>query len=95
MNHHFSSDNTKIDNFMTEEQLKQVFEAILYGKYALACVLIWRFAGYNSLHYRPYRTYNSLKKLRKITKKTNKNDSINRVYSAVVSKNDTSCEENN
>lgn len=60
---------TKPDNFMTEEQFEQVVEAILNGKYSLACVLILRFAGYNPLHYIPYRTYNRLKNLPTLTKK--------------------------
>jgi hypothetical protein len=44
------------------EQLDQVVEAILAGKYSWACVLMLRFSGYNPLHYIPYRTYNRLLK---------------------------------
>lgn len=47
---------------MNPEQLNQIIEAILSGKYSWACVLLLRFAGYNPLHYIPYRTYNRLLK---------------------------------
>ena len=57
MNKQLSSDNTKLDKFLTDEQFEQVVEAIRNEKYAWACVLILRFAGYNPLHYIPYRTY--------------------------------------
>lgn len=45
---------------MSTEQLNQVIEAIISGKYSWACVLILRFSGYNPLQYMPYRTYNRL-----------------------------------
>ncbi|NEP49837.1 MAG: HetP family heterocyst commitment protein, partial [Moorea sp. SIO3C2] len=32
---------------MSTEQLNQVIEAIISGKYSWACVLILRFSGYN------------------------------------------------
>ncbi|MDM9382865.1 HetP family heterocyst commitment protein [Chlorogloeopsis sp. ULAP01] len=48
------------DKSINPEQLDQVVEAILAGKYSWACVLMLRFAGYNPLHYIPYRTYNRL-----------------------------------
>lgn len=54
--------NMKIDKVMSPEQVTQIIEAILDGKYSWACVLILRFAGYNPLHYIPYRTYNRLTK---------------------------------
>ena len=62
MTHQIPSYNTKLDKAMSQEQLNQIVEAILAGKYSWACVLILRFAGYNPLHYIPYRTYNRLLK---------------------------------
>ncbi len=50
------------ENFLSEEQISEVIEAILAGKYSWACVLVLRFIGYNPLHYIPYRTYNRLVK---------------------------------
>lgn len=58
-NSSFNSDRTSV---MTLEQLDQVVEAILAGKYSWACLLILRFVGYNPMHYIPYRTYNRLVK---------------------------------
>jgi hypothetical protein len=55
-----SSFNNKGENVMTMEQLDQVVEAILAGKYSWACLLILRSVGYNPMHYIPYRTYNRL-----------------------------------
>jgi hypothetical protein len=60
-----NQDIPRISNFekaISPEQLDQVVEAILAGKYSWACVLMLRFAGYNPLHYIPYRTYNRLLK---------------------------------
>ncbi|MBF2004062.1 HetP family heterocyst commitment protein [Chlorogloeopsis fritschii PCC 9212] len=51
---------SNFDKSINPEQLDQVVEAILAGKYSWACVLMLRFAGYNPLHYIPYRTYNRL-----------------------------------
>lgn len=61
---HFSSSDTKsrLDRVMEPEQFNQVIDAILAGKYSLACVLILQFGGYNPLHYIPYRTYNRIVK---------------------------------
>jgi hypothetical protein len=42
---------------MTPDQLNQVLEAIVDGKYSGACILMLRFVGYNPLDYIPYRTY--------------------------------------
>jgi len=42
---------------MTPEQMSQVIEAIVDGKYSWACVLMLRFIGYNPIDYIPYRTY--------------------------------------
>lgn len=52
--------STKPDKVMKPEQITQVLEAILSGKYSWACVLILRFTGYNPLEYMPYRTYSRL-----------------------------------
>jgi len=72
--------NTKLDKAMSQEQLNQIVEAILAGKYSWACVLILRFAGYNPLHYIPYRTYNRLVKdnCQVGRASANKADSINK-----------------
>lgn len=55
---HFS--NSKFNQAISTEQLNQIVEAILLGKYSWACVLLLRCVGYNPLHYIPYRTYNRL-----------------------------------
>jgi len=47
---------------ISTEQLNQIVEAILAGKYSWACFLLLRSSGYNPLHYIPYRTYNRLVK---------------------------------
>jgi hypothetical protein len=60
MNYHNSSVNHDRENVMTMEQLEQVVEAILDGKYSWACLLILRSVGYNPMNYIPYRTYNRL-----------------------------------
>lgn len=60
MSYNHSSFNTDRTSVMTLEQLDQVVEAILAGKYSWACLLILRFVGYNPMHYIPYRTYNRL-----------------------------------
>jgi hypothetical protein len=52
--------NARATHAMNPEQLNQIVEAILAGKYSWACVLLLRCAGYNPLHYIPYRTYNRL-----------------------------------
>ena len=54
--------NTKVDKKIKPEQLTQIIDAILDGKYSWACVLLLRFIGENPLHYIPYRTYNRLVK---------------------------------
>lgn len=54
------------------DQLIQIIEAILEGRYSWACVLLLRFAGFNPLHYIPYRTYNRLIKLKLVN--TNENN---------------------
>lgn len=54
--------NARSNQAVNPEQLNQIVEAILAGKYSWACVLLLRCAGYNPLHYIPYRTYNRLLK---------------------------------
>lgn len=54
--------NTNVDKKIKPEQLTQIIDAILDGKYSWACVLLLRFTGENPLHYIPYRTYNRLVK---------------------------------
>lgn len=54
--------NQKFDKTINTEQLNQIVEAILAGKYSWACFLLLRSSGYNPLHYIPYRTYNRLVK---------------------------------
>lgn len=54
--------NQKFNKTISTEQLNQIVEAILAGKYSWACVLLLRCSGYNPLHYIPYRTYNRLVK---------------------------------
>ncbi len=62
MTQQISCANQKFDKTITTEQLNQIVEAILAGKYSWACVLLLRCSGYNPLHYIPYRTYNRLTK---------------------------------
>lgn len=50
----------QLGNLLTKEQLEQVMEAILAGKYSWACFLMLRFIGYDPLQYLPYRTCNRL-----------------------------------
>ena len=57
-----SNSNDRVNKVITKEQLDQVVDAILSGKYSWACLLILRYSGYNPLHYIPYRTYNRLMK---------------------------------
>ncbi len=54
--------NPRFNKSISPEQLNEIIEAILAGKYSWACVLLLRCAGYNPLHYIPYRTYNRLLK---------------------------------
>lgn len=54
--------NSKLNQAISPEQLDEIVEAILAGKYSWACVLLLRFAGLNPLHYIPYRTHNRLLK---------------------------------
>lgn len=54
--------NSRQQKSIKPEQLNQIVEAILDGKYSWACVLLLRCIDYNPLHYIPYRTYNRLLK---------------------------------
>jgi hypothetical protein len=54
--------NSRFNKTISTEQLNQIIEAILAGKYSWACVLLLRAAGYDPMHYIPYRTYNRLLK---------------------------------
>ncbi|MGB7439843.1 MAG: HetP family heterocyst commitment protein [Coleofasciculaceae cyanobacterium] len=56
---------------ISTEQLDQIVDAILAGKYSWACVLLLRFVGYNPLHYIPYRTHNRLLKENSLAPKNN------------------------
>jgi hypothetical protein len=42
---------------ITPQQITQIIEAIVEGKYSWACVLMLHSIGYNPLDYIPYRTY--------------------------------------
>ena len=50
----------QLNSLLTKDQLEQVLEAILAGKYSWACFFMLRFVGYDPLHYLPYRTCNRL-----------------------------------
>ncbi|NJK36474.1 MAG: HetP family heterocyst commitment protein [Oscillatoriales cyanobacterium RM1_1_9] len=58
----YQGNSSRFSHVMSEEQLEQIIDAILGGKYSMACVLLLQFMGYNPLHYIPYRTYNRLMK---------------------------------
>ncbi|MDV2993506.1 MAG: hypothetical protein N4J56_003160 [Chroococcidiopsis sp. SAG 2025] len=60
--HQYIPSKTNSDKKINSDQLSQIVEAILDGKYSWACVLLLRFTGENPLHYIPYRTYNRLVK---------------------------------
>lgn len=62
MTQHVNFSNSQFNKPISSEQLNQIVEAILDGKYSWACVLLLRCAGYNPLQYIPYRTYNRLMK---------------------------------
>jgi hypothetical protein len=62
MTQHVNFSNSQFNKPISSEQLNQIVEAILDGKYSWACVLLLRCAGYNPLQYIPYRTYNRLLK---------------------------------
>lgn len=54
--------DTRVNKTIHDEQLNEIIEAILAGKYSWACFLLLRCTGYDPLHYIPYRTYNRLVK---------------------------------
>ncbi|MBD6616393.1 heterocyst formation protein HetP-like protein [Komarekiella sp. 'clone 1'] len=60
MNYQIPSSQANYYKAISPEQLNQVIEAIVDGRYSWACVLILRFVGYNPLHFIPQRTYSRL-----------------------------------
>jgi hypothetical protein len=56
-NHSNSRATLQSGRIMTPEQMTQVVEAIVDGKYSWACVLMLHSVGYNPIDYIPYRTY--------------------------------------
>ncbi len=78
MNQDIAANSNNLGKKINPDQLDQLVEAILAGKYSWACVLLLRFAGYNPLHYIPYRTYNRLLKENHInTTSTRQNENLN------------------
>ncbi len=57
---HRSRNLPSTNRIITQEQYRQIFEAIEARKYSWACLLILRFAGDNPRLYIPYRTVNRL-----------------------------------
>lgn len=80
---HFNSRTTmQSGRIMTPEQMNQVIEAIIDGKYSWACVLILHSTGHNPIDYIPYRTYARIIKDnkegdRRVNSKTSFSDRIN------------------
>ena len=62
MTQRISFSDTRVNKTIHDEQLNQIIEAILAGKYSWACFLLLRCTGYDPLQYIPYRTYNRLVK---------------------------------
>lgn len=62
MTQQISYSNSTYGKTIHPDQLTQILEAILAGKYSWACFLLLRCAGYNPIHYLPYRTYHRLVK---------------------------------
>ena len=62
MNNQASYSRANIEQSIKPEQLTQIIEAIVDGKYSWACFLLLRCAGYNPCDYLPYRTYHRLVK---------------------------------
>jgi hypothetical protein len=56
-NHSKNRANLQSGRIMAPEQMTQVIEAIVDGKYSWACVLMLNSIGYNPIDYIPYRTY--------------------------------------
>lgn len=62
MTQHVPCSKFRSSQTISTEQLNQIIDAILRGKYSWACVLLLSAAGYEPLQYIPYRTYNRLLK---------------------------------
>jgi hypothetical protein len=62
MNQKISFSDPNAFKTLDREQINQIIDAILAGKYSWACFLLLRCIGYEPLHYIPYRTYNRLVK---------------------------------
>jgi hypothetical protein len=62
MTQRISCSQLRSSQTISTEQLNQIIDAILRGKYSWACVLLLSAAGYEPLQYIPYRTYNRLLK---------------------------------
>ncbi|HEY9729278.1 MAG TPA: HetP family heterocyst commitment protein [Chroococcales cyanobacterium] len=62
MTQHIPCSKIRSSQAISTEQLNQIIDAILRGKYSWACVLLLSAAGYEPLQYIPYRTYNRLLK---------------------------------
>lgn len=62
MNNQASYSATQTKPSIKPEQLTDIIEAIVDGKYSWACFLLLRGAGYNPCDYLPYRTYHRLVK---------------------------------
>lgn len=71
MTQRISFSSTSVNKTIQDEQLNQIIEAILAGKYSWACFLLLRCTGYDPLHYIPYRTYNRLVKENRQTSQSN------------------------
>ena len=56
-NHSKNRATLQSGRIMTPEQMDQVIEAIIDGKYSWACVVMLHSIGYNPIDYIPYRTY--------------------------------------
>jgi hypothetical protein len=56
---HQTTTNLNTQNLykINSEQVEEIVQAIIAGKYSWACVLILRFSGHNPIDYIPYRTY--------------------------------------
>ena len=77
MTQRISFSDTRVNKTIHDEQLNQIIEAILAGKYSWACFLLLRCTGYDPLQYIPYRTYNRLVKENYQTGKQSKVNTTN------------------
>lgn len=55
--HGMSPHDRIADPQISSEQMDQILNAILSGKYSWACALILQFTGHEPIHYLPQRTY--------------------------------------